>query len=228
MLKGMELPIHDQVYVHGMILGQDGRKMSKSLNNGVDPNDVIAKYPIESFRFYLLKAISSQGDGAFVVKDMVEKHNTELGNDFGNLIMRVVKLSLKNAPATLTAEGVTQDIHFEETHKKMIGLMDKREHNKALEALWEFIFSLNQYVNEKEPWKLKNDPVAFKQVVFNCLYGIHAVSLLVSPYMPETAKTALLPLGINTLKLEDLNFSKLTYNLTEPLPLFPKIEWSEE
>lgn len=77
MLKALDLPLQKQVYVHGMVLGQDGRKMSKSLNNGVDPLWVLEKFPIDSFRYYLLRAIPSGMDGAFVTADLLARHNNE-------------------------------------------------------------------------------------------------------------------------------------------------------
>jgi len=151
--------------------------MSKSLGNVVDPNDMLAKYPLDSFRYYLLRAIPAQGDGRFSEKELIEKHNAELGNSYGNLIMRVLKLYLKDNAPTLDGTGVKQEVFFDQCFEKMKEYMDKREHNKALEALWEGVNSMNQYVNTKEPWKLKEDKVALKQVVYNCVYSIHAISV---------------------------------------------------
>ena len=102
--------------------------------------------------------------------------------------------------------------------------MDKWEHNKALEALWEGVNSMNQYVNTKEPWKLKEDKVALKQVVYNCVYSIHALSVLLSPFLPDTAEKALGPLGIKLSSYEEIQFGSTIYELSEPTPLFPKIE----
>jgi methionyl-tRNA synthetase len=102
--------------------------------------------------------------------------------------------------------------------------MDHREHNKALEALWEGVNSMNQYVNLKEPWKLKEDPIALKQVVYNCVYSIHAISVLMSAFLPETAVKALEPLGMKLTPYEAVKFGTHTYQLTEPVALFPKID----
>ena len=96
MLHAAEIALPKQIYVHGMILAEDGKKMSKSLGNVVDPNEILAKYPLDSFRYYLLRAIPAHGDGRFSEKELIEKHNAELGNSYGNLIMRVLKLYLKD------------------------------------------------------------------------------------------------------------------------------------
>jgi methionyl-tRNA synthetase len=221
---GLDLPA--QIYVHGMILAEDGKKMSKSLGNVIDPNDMLAKYPLDSFRYYLLRCIPAQGDGRFSEKELIEKHNAELGNSFGNLIMRVLKLYLKNNEPTLTGEGITQDVFFDDCFRKMIEHMEKREHNRALEVLWEGVNSMNQYVNLKEPWKLKTDEEkpALRQVVYNCVYSIHALSVLMSAFLPETAVKALEPIGMKVTSYEAIKFGKHAYQLTEPMALFPKID----
>jgi methionyl-tRNA synthetase len=224
MLHAAGIALPKQVYVHGMILAEDGKKMSKSLNNVIDPNEMLEKYPLDSFRYYLLRAIPAQNDGRFSEKELIEKHNAELGNSFGNLIMRVIKLYLKDNEPTLTGEGITQEVNFDENFEKMKVFMEKREHNRALEALWEGVNSMNQYVNTKEPWKLKEDKAALKQVVYNCLYSIHAISTLLTAFLPDTAEKALQPLGVKLGKFEDVKFGKITYELTEPMPLFPKID----
>jgi methionyl-tRNA synthetase len=138
--------------------------------------------------------------------------------------MRVLKLYLKDNAPTLIGEGVTQEVNFDECFKKMQVHMDKREHNRALEALWEGVNSMNQYVNTKEPWKLKEDKVALRQVVYNCVHSIHALSVLLSPFLPDTAVKALGPLGVKLGRFEDIKFGSTTYELTEPTPLFPKID----
>jgi len=223
MLHAADIALPNQVYVHGMILAEDGKKMSKSLGNVVDPFEMLTKYPVDSFRCYLLRAIPAQSDGRFSEKELIDKHNAELGNSFGNLIMRVLKLYLKNNEPTLMGSGITQDVFFDDCFKKMKEHMNNREHNKALEALWEGVNSMNQYVNLKEPWKLKEDKEALRQVVYNCVYSIHALSVLMSAFLPTTAQKALEPIGMKVTSFEDVKFGT-TYELTEPQPLFPKIE----
>lgn len=224
MLHAAGLPLPKQVYVHGMILAEDGKKMSKSLNNVIDPLDMLAKYPLDTFRYYLLRAIPANGDGKFSEKELIEKHNAELGNSFGNLIMRVIKLYLKDNDPALSGEGLVQEVNFSDIFSRMKEFMERREHNKALEVLWEGVNNMNQYVNTKEPWKLKEDKHALKQVVYNCLYSIEALSSLMSPFIPTTAKAAVASLGVEIAPFNSIVFGEKTYNLTEPTPLFPKIE----
>ena len=77
---------------------------------------------------------------------------------------------------------------------------------------------------QKEPWKLKEDKVALKQVVYNCLYSIEVLSTLMSPFLPDTAASALGPLGVELGTFDKIKFGESVYKLTEPTPLFPKIE----
>lgn len=225
MLHALDIPLAKQVYVHGMILAADGRKMSKSLNNGVDPQDMLDKYPLDTFRYYLLRNISSSGDGAFSEDELIDKHNNELGNDYGNLLMRVIKLAQKNIEGPINGEGVeAMDINFTELFEKMKASMDKREHNKALDTLWEIVNKLNQFVNDSEPWKLKNDAEKFRKVIYQCLYGIHKTSELLAPFMPSTSETALSYIGMKPEKFQLDDFGKNIYTLSTPEALFPKIE----
>lgn len=225
MLKASDIPLPKQIYVHGMVLAEDGKKMSKSIGNVVDPMTMLSKYPTDTFRYYLIKNISASSDGRFSETELISKHNTELGNDYGNLLMRVIKLAMKTMPGvTFKTNDVTQEIFVDETFAKIKDLMDKREHNKAVEVLWEKIYALNQYVNDKEPWKHKEDPKAFSHIVLNCLYGMQFVSTILCAFMPETAKSALTFIGCNNSGIESFKFSDLEFNLIEPVALFPKIE----
>ncbi len=224
MLKAMGMELPKQIYVHGMVLAEDGKKMSKSLGNGVDPFDMLDKYPLDTFRYYLLKNISSMSDGSFSERELVDKHNTELGNDFGNLIMRVVKLSLKNLDPEIKSSNTEAPFNFPETFDRMKDFMNKREHHKAFLTLWESMNLLNQYVNDSAPWKLKDNPKKLTEVVYDCLYGIHCASVLLSPYLPDTANKALEPLGVKMGIFEDIKYGEVVYNLTTPEPLFPKID----
>lgn len=225
MLQAMGLPLPKQVYVHGMILAADGRKMSKSLNNGVNPDDILKKYPLDSFRYYLLRNIPALGDGSFSESELMDKHNNELGNDYGNLLMRVIKLAMKKHDGPVTAQGLTEPaLDFSHIFESMQAMMEKREHNRAFDILWEGINRINQYVNDSEPWKLKNDPEKFEQVIYQCLYAIHQASLLLAPFLPETAQKALSYIGKEPEIFGPPKFGEVEYELSTPEAIFPKIE----
>ena len=223
MLKasGRELP--KKVYVHGMVLAEDGRKMSKSLNNGVDPNEVMDNYPLDSFKYYLIRAISASADGAFSLKDLAQKHNSELANDFGNLVMRVVKFTLKKIGDELSTEGQEQLVSYDQCFADMDEKILNMEHNRAVDRLWESVNHANAYINEAEPWKIKEDPEKLKTVMANLLYGVHCLAYMLQPICPGAAEKTLNFLGVDKNQSPIGKFTQ-TYKLTEPEILFTKIE----
>ena len=223
MLKALKRDLPKQVYVHGMVLGEGGKKMSKSLGNVIDPFDMLEKYPLDTFRYYLLRHIPAKEDGSFSESELIEKHNNELSNDYGNLIMRVLKLSLKNLESKIEGEGVAQSISFEKTFRQMKELMESRDHNLALNTLWQGVNELNSCINEWEPWKHKNDAKKLQPIIYNCCFGIHSLALLLSSFLPEAGAKTLEWLGVSPSSFEDLRFGKVVYNLSMPEILFHKV-----
>jgi len=225
MLKAADLPLPKQVYVHGMILAEDGKKMSKSLGNVVDPFDMLDRFPVDTVRYYLLRNISATSDGKFSVDELIAKHNAELGNDYGNLLMRVIKLARKIMPDHIfTSEEVTQEIQVEDIYKRASEHMEKREHNKAMDTIWELVNHMNQYVNDKEPWKHKEDIPTFSKIIYNCLYGMSAATYLLQAFVPQTTQTAETYIGADISGSDLLDFGKAKYTLQAPEALFPKID----
>lgn len=225
MLQAAGIPLPRQIYVHGMVLAADGRKMSKSLGNGVDPFEVIERVPVDSFRYYILRAIPAHSNGAFVMEDLLKRHQSELGNDYGNLLMRVVKLARKRIGDAIPTEGVPLQSDFREFIAEVKALMDQREHHRALDRLWIEVNRVNGYINDQAPWALKDaDPEGrkkFIEVMVNGLYGIDVVSQVLSAFLPETGEKALASLGKTpgTLRLE-----AGSYTLSDPPVLFPRME----
>ena len=224
MLKAWDCGLPEQVYVHGMVLAEGGKKMSKSLGNVIDPLNMLEKYPVDTFRYYLLRHIPAKEDGVFSEEELREKHNNELSNDYGNLIMRVLKLSLKNLPPRIEGEGMEQSISFEKTFEQMKNLMKGRDHNLALNILWQGVNELNGCINEWEPWKHKGDLKKFQSIVYNCCFGIHSLALLLSPFLPESGAKTLEWLGVESSSFGDLRFGEVVYNLSMPEILFHKID----
>ena len=226
MLKACNLDLPKQVYVHGMVLAEGGKKMSKSLGNVIDPFEMLEKYPLDTFRYYLLRHLPAKEDGVFSENELIEKHNNELGNDYGNLITRVLKLSLKNLEPRVTGEGVERDISFEKTFGRMRELMDRRDHNLALGALWQGVNELNGFINEREPWKYKGDPEKLRAIIYNCCFGIHSLALMLSPFLPATGVKTLEWLGVSPSPFADLRFGEVVYDLSMPEILFQKMDKS--
>jgi methionyl-tRNA synthetase len=225
MLHAAGIPLPKQIYVHGMVLAADGKKMSKSLGNGVDPMDVIAKVPVDSLRYYILRAIPSNSNGAFVLEDLLKRHQSELGNDYGNLLMRVVKLARKRIGDSVPSEGMPLAFDFSSFITEMKEHMEKREHHRALDRLWSEVNRVNGYINDQAPWGLKDDQPEgrkkFIEVIYNGLYGIDVVSQVLAVFLPETGSKALASLGMKPGLLE---LSPRNYTLSDPPVLFPRLE----
>ncbi len=225
MLHAAGIPLPGQVYVHGMVLAADGKKMSKSLGNGVDPIDVVNQVPVDSFRYYILRAIPSNSNGAFVMEDLLKRHQSELGNDYGNLLMRVVKLARKRIGDEISSDGMKLEMNFDSFISDMKDSMEKREHHRAMDRLWVEVNRVNGYINDQAPWGLKDvDPEGrrrFIEVMYNGLYGIDVVSQVLGAFLPETGSKALGSIG---KKLGVIDLSPKNYTLSDPPVLFPRME----
>ena len=222
MLKSAGLELPQQVYVHGMVLGSDGKRMSKSAGNGVSPEDCLAQFHLDSFRYYLLKVIPSGQDGAFSLEDLAKTHNNELANEYGNLLMRVIKLSLRSLGNHITP---SEKIDFKlDIYPQFKQEMQHREHHKALLTLWTGVRQLNAYINQMEPWKMKDDLAGIQRVMYTSLLNIQLITQLLVPFIPESADKALKLLGGQGDFESTVNMKTVDFNIQDGSPLFPRIE----
>lgn len=217
MLKALSLPLPKQIYVHGMILGPDGKKMGKSNNNVIDPEELIQNYNIDSIRYYLLRAISSKADGAFVEEDLKERHDSELANSLGNLVIRIIKLYKKKCDSNAQI-AYCDTFKLKDHLNQTISYFEKREHDLAIAHLFSLINTVNQYLTQNEPWKIE-DVSKFKESLHPCLYALDYITKLLSCFLPETANK--IQSFLNT-KESELLPSTIQINLSEPEHLFQK------
>lgn len=217
---GLEIP--RQVHVHGMLLAEDGRKMSKSLNNSLDPYDLINKFPLDSIRYTLLRHISSGSDGRASVGITTERHNNELANELGNMVSRCIKLSLKRIGHHLNPTDLDFDLSSIAT--LVTKEMDESMHNRALDAIWSGVTKINAYLNEFEPWRIKDDEARFARIMYTCLHGIGVIASLLKPFLPDASDKILGLLGLDPCLRLPKDFPKIDFNLSDPQPLFARIE----
>jgi len=221
MLKSANIELPQQIYVHGMVLGSDGKRMSKSLGNGVDPQECLKLFAVDSIRYYMLKNIPSGQDGAFSTDDLIKTHNSDLANELGNLLMRVLKLSQTQLGTNIQAlPKVAFELDF---FDEVRSLMNQREHSKALHLIWTGVRKLNAYINQEEPWKKKNDLEAFHSVMYTALLNLRFIFGLLLPFIPESATKALKLLGVEKLDPSIFAFKKETIQIKEGSALFPRI-----
>jgi methionyl-tRNA synthetase len=192
-----ELP--KKLLVHGY-LNIKGKKMSKSLGNVIDPLDLIKKYGTDSVRYSLLKC-SVFDDSDYSEEILIERHNNELANKLGNLISRTQGIIGNNY-----IKKANVDIHLSNVIEDIENLMNKFEFDKALNSIFSFIDSLNQFIQEKELWKNKNE-----KDIYELIKGIKLITILLWPFIPETsekiAKQFGFKVGENTLKEIEKPFS---------------------
>lgn len=191
---GIELP--KTLYVHGFI-NVDGKKMSKSLGNYVSPNDIIAKYGTDAFRYYFLRHIPSYGDGDFTWETFEAAYNNELANELGNALQRTVAMIQKYQEGVIgTIPAATHDISQYET------ALAECRFDRALDEVWEQVRGLNQYIDEEKPWSIAKvgDTDHLREVLAYQASSLLAIGKLLTPFLPETAGKIEAMLGSGIVK----------------------------
>lgn len=214
------------VFVHGFINAEGGLKMSKSLGNVVDPLDIVKHYPVDSIRYFLLREIPFGEDGDFSEVKLVERYNQELANDLGNLLRRTTVLIEKNFEGKIPPKGI-DDLCKKLDLKKINEHMDKLELHNALNELWKFIKECNKYVNDKEPWNVK-DKKKLGNILYNLTEALRFTAIVLQPFMPATSEEIAQQLGIKGFEkqtFKDLKYGKYKHsNIGKTKVLFEKIE----
>ncbi len=181
---GIEVP--ENIFVHGFITS-NGKKMSKSIGNVVDPFELIDQYGCDPVRYYLLSEIPPTGDGDFTYEKFENKYNSDLADGLGNLISRTIGLATKVGVEFEKDRKAGGEIMKEvsKTEKRVNNLMDDYEFKKALEAIWNLIHFMDRYIEKKEPWKESWEQ---EKVVFEMLYVCYKLHELLKPFLPESAE----------------------------------------
>lgn len=183
MLLSLELPLPKTLFVHGFIT-VEGKKMSKSLNNFISPDEIIAKYGVDAFRYYFMRHIPSYGDGDFSWATFEAAYNNELANELGNAVSRTV------AMITKYQSGIIGNIPPAEHDiaQYLVALKECR-FDRALDEVWEQVRGLNQYIDQEKPWEIakQDDADHLREVLAYLSSNILEIADLLEPFMPETA-----------------------------------------
>ena len=204
MLKAMDLPLPKTIFAHGWWL-TGKTKMSKSLGNVVNPMDMIERCGVDAFRYYLMAEMSPGNDASFTEESFINRYNTDLANDLGNLASRVLKMALRNCNGTIPAphEMLAEDNELLAAADKALEVMEKSLNTLALDAGISAVMDVvrlgNKYFEAAAPWTLAKtgNIERLETVVYTAAEAMRRVAVLLDPVMPNKMKELRDMLGMN-------------------------------
>ncbi len=233
-LMAANLPLPKRVFAHGWWTNE-GQKISKSLGNVIDPIKLINSFGLDQVRYFLMREVPFGNDGDFSRSAMVNRANSDLANDLGNLAQRVLSFVQKNCKGVIPKPSDFKDVdnfllssasnlleHLRQEY-------DQQNFHKAIEATWGLVSNANRYIDDQAPWALrKNDPVRMETVLYTCLETLRFLGILIQPVVPNSANKILDQLSISQNERTFFHLSpqyRLTpgQTLPKPSPIFPRI-----
>ncbi len=238
-LMSIDEPLPEKVYGHGWVL-LEGGKMSKSKGNVVDPVILAERYGVDALRYYLLREIAFGSDGSFSNENLINRINSDLANDLGNLVSRTVAMVIKYFGGTIPSERESGDFDADlkdlaaKTAVAADEALDKLNFSIGLTEIWKFISRTNKYIDETAPWTLAKDETKkarLAEVMYNLCESIRIISVLIAPFMPYTCTAIRNQLGVSeSFAWEDCSvFGKEdTYTVCKGDIIFPRIDLEKE
>ena len=243
MLKAAGLDIYQHLNVHGF-WNVGGSKMSKSIGNVTDPFEIIERYGLDQFRYFLAREMTFGLDANFTEEILISRINSDLANDLGNLLSRVLAMIQRYFEGVVPApdkeiekeDNISLKIHAETCINTFKEKMENIEFHKGTSVIWDFISIMNKYIDTNAPWTLaKNETQKSKleTVLYNLIEGLRVVSSLIHPIMPDTCVRMQKAIGFETnddnakLLIDQIGQwgqIKSGIKLDKPPILFPRID----
>jgi len=230
-LMSAGLPLPKRVFGHGFLTVQ-GQKMSKSLGNVLSPDALVSEFGLDQIRYFLMREVPYGNDGSFSRDSMINRINSDLSNDLGNLAQRVLSMIAKNCggavpqPGPLSPEDQALLAAARGVVQAMREAMDVQAIHKALEAIWQVVGDANRYVDAQAPWALrKTDPERMATVLYVLADVIRMLGIYVQPVVPGSAARLLdqLALAPGARSFADIETALAPGTpLPAPRPVFPR------
>ena len=232
-LMSAGLPLPTTVWAHGW-WHRDGRKMSKSEGNVVRPDELIERFGPDAVRYFLLREMVFGQDASFSDEAFIDRYNSDLANDLGNTVSRLVTLSHRAFGGKTPFEGCGTNELVDVARDAVRGYveaMDELAFSRALESLWRLLAETNQYIVTREPWKLiktEGPTPKLSRILWNGLETTRIVATGLLPFMPHAAAQVIHAIGLKKIpqSLDAMVWGKTPTDvpLPEPSPLFPRID----
>jgi methionyl-tRNA synthetase len=170
-------------------------KISKSRGSPIHPKEITDKFSVDSLRYFLAREVPFGLDGDFSLDNFASRYNTDLANDLGNLVHRVLRMpelyfsSKIPAPNRYTAREESIMDSFKKAISEIDTAYENYQPNRALEIVWELIRLLNRYVDDVKPWVIfkSNDLDRLSTIVYTLMEGVRLISIFTEPTLPDTS-----------------------------------------
>ncbi len=191
MLMAAGVPNSKQIVINGFITAEGGLKMSKTLGNVVDPQDIVAEYGTDALRYFLLREVSSFEDSPFTIERFKDSYNSGLANGLGNLTSRIMTMAEKHLESPVIIPELPIWAEYS-------NFLNSFEIHKAMELIWREISALDLIIQTELPFKLvKTDIVAGRKIITDLVISLNTISKMLEPFLPETSKKMIEIIKVN-------------------------------